>query len=529
MEELRIADLSYRVLNAMRTRNLKEKSIKEFERYGVRRILSFFSANGWVFYSKEKVWEFVLQERIKMENGQLPNYQWGHTRRAAVYLEKMAEYGTIQEASLPKWEVEHNRLFRCVPQDEPPSQNMDILICQVRDSIRRLDLSGKAQMNYLYCGLGAILKHFDAIGVNVYSKELLDAFMEDTREKYLSERLKRAAWQTIRKTVLWTEEYQETGTISHRRLTKTVFVYASPDFERLMEEYTTHISFTDYMKEKTQSVYVAAVRGFFRRMVELGQTEYSQLTPRNVTDCVKKIAVETPLGIFNTMAAMRSFAQFISEAHPELPDISAALICTPAKRRRVYEGYSDQEAQKILSVIDKRDGKGKRDFAMIMLAYSTGLRSCDITNLKFNNIDWQACEIRLIQEKTNVPLALPLDTATGNAIAEYILNGRPECDSEYIFIRTQRPYTRMKSMWRLVAGYAHAALGTSRKMNGPHAFRRGMGRRLLEAGVPSSMICDVLGHTSTDSLRQYTASSLECLKQCARTLESIPVTQEELL
>ncbi len=66
-------------------------------------------------------------------------------------------------------------------------------------------------------------------------------------------------------------------------------------------------------------------------------------------------------------------------------------------------------------------------------------------------------------------------------------------------------------------------------MNGPHAFRRGMGRRLLEAGVPSPMICDVLGHASADSLRQYTASSLECLKQCARTMEDILVMQEELL
>jgi len=66
--------------------------------------------------------------------------------------------------------------------------------------------------------------------------------MENAREKYLSGQIKRAAWQTIRKTVLWTEEYQETGTISHSRLTKTEFIYASPDFERLIKEYATYIS-----------------------------------------------------------------------------------------------------------------------------------------------------------------------------------------------------------------------------------------------------------------------------------------------
>ena len=36
-------------------------------------------------------------------------------------------------------------------------------------------------------------------------------------------------------------------------------------------------------------------------------------------------------------------------------------------------------------------------------------------NLKFNSIDWDACELRLVQEKTNIPVSLPLDTTTGNA------------------------------------------------------------------------------------------------------------------
>lgn len=297
----------------------------------------------------------------------------------------------------------------------------------------------------------------------------------------------------------------------------------------LVQEYETAIRSENYLKERTCTTYATAIRGFFRRMDSLGQHDYARLTLRHVTDCVNKTAKETPLGIYNTMIAMRSFAKFISEVHPELPDISAALICTPAKRRRVYEGYSDQEAKAILSVIDQESIKGKRDFAMIMLAYSTGLRGCDIISLRFCNIDWNSNEIRLTQEKTNIPLALPLDTATGNAIAVYILNGRPACDSEYIFVRTQHPYTKLCSIDGIIAQYAHAALGKTRKMNGSHAFRRGMGRRLLEAGVPAPMICDVLGHATADSLRQYTASSLECLKQCARTMESIPVTQAELL
>ena len=88
-----------------------------------------------------------------MEHGQLPAYQWAHTRCAAVYLEQMAEQGGIQEEPLPKWEAEHNRLFKPVAQDEPPAQDMETLICQVRDAMMELELSKKAKQNYLYCGL----------------------------------------------------------------------------------------------------------------------------------------------------------------------------------------------------------------------------------------------------------------------------------------------------------------------------------------------------------------------------------------
>ena len=135
MDKIRFTDLSSQVLDAMGARNLKEKSIKEFERYGIRRIISYFEKNGQVFYSKEAAWDFVLEERTRVESGQLPAYQWAHTRRAAVYLEQMAEHGVMQEVPLPKWEAEHNRLFKPVVQGEPPAQDIETLICQVRDAM----------------------------------------------------------------------------------------------------------------------------------------------------------------------------------------------------------------------------------------------------------------------------------------------------------------------------------------------------------------------------------------------------------
>ena len=52
---------------------------------------------------------------------------------------------------------------------------------------------------------------------------------------------------------------------------------------------------------------------------------------------------------------------------------------------------------------------------------------------------------------------------------------------------------------------------------------------MVEAGVPTPVICDVMGHTSTSVILQYTSASVESLRQCSGTLELIPVEQEALL
>ena len=80
---------------------------------------------------------------------------------------------------------------------------------------------------------------------------------------------------------------------------------------------------------------------------------------------------------------------------------------------------------------------------MMLLAARTGLRSVDIVNLKFSEIDWKCNEITIIQHKTGKALSLPLFPDVGNAISEYILKGRPKSDSEYIFLTVKPPYRKL--------------------------------------------------------------------------------------
>ena len=86
----------------------------------------------------------------------------------------------------------------------------------------------------------------------------------------------------------------------------------------------------------------------------------------------------------------------------------------------------------------------KRDIAIGLLALHTGLRSCDIRALKFQDINWDKQYISLVQQKTGVPLQVPIDVETENAIIDYVLHERRECGSDHIFVTGVGPVQGLK-------------------------------------------------------------------------------------
>lgn len=86
-------------------------------------------------------------------------------------------------------------------------------------------------------------------------------------------------------------------------------------------------------------------------------------------------------------------------------------------------------------LIDMDSAMGKRDYAIISLAATTGLRAADIIKLKLEDINWEKSELRFIQSKTGGAISLPLIEETADAIKNYILNARPESECNEIFLR----------------------------------------------------------------------------------------------
>lgn len=175
---------------------------------------------------------------------------------------------------------------------------------------------------------------------------------------------------------------------------------------------------------------------------------------------------------------------------------------------RILSYYTQDEIDRMVSVIDVNTDAGRRDMLIISLATILGLRAGDILNLKFENIDWNNNAINLIQGKTQRPLNLPLVDAVKFPLIDYIKNARRESqDNNYVLVTSYAPYTRVKcpaSLHRIITRCMDkAGININGRHHGTHSMRHSLATNLMRNNVPLSSISNILGHASTSTTEHY--------------------------
>ena len=266
------------------------------------------------------------------------------------------------------------------------------------------------------------------------------------------------------------------------------------------------------------------------------------LASQNVTDCkaislalihayIKTFAGYTYKTIEQNICSMRAFFRFLLETGKIEVDFAAKTPMVQARKQtRIPSVWTTDELKKMFAVIDRGSPKGKRDYAIILLACCLGMRCTDIKQLKMENFHWEEKKLVFIQSKTRTPLSLPLTSEIGWAVIDYLKFGRPEIDSPYLFVKHMAPFGPFSEddhLHQLIKRYMELAhLPTLKKRRGMHSLRHTMASMLLEKDTPLSIISDILGHVDTDSTAVYLKVDLKKLKECSLTFEEEAIDHE---
>lgn len=254
---------------------------------------------------------------------------------------------------------------------------------------------------------------------------------------------------------------------------------------------------------------------------DIGVSRWEDIQANNISSYITTFFGYDQCTVHVRLCSLRSFLRFFYEMGYHQQDMSVFIPkFQVTKERHVPTVWEPDDIKKIIACIDRGNPVGQRDYAIVLLATVLGMRVGDIRDLKFREIDWEAKKICYVQNKNQQRQELPLFDELGWALITYLQNGRPQSDSEYIFVRHIPPYghfSEHSSFWYLIRRYVQLAGLPPQMRGGLHSLRHSLASTLLKQETPLPVISGILGHADTKSTNTYLKIDMSMLKRCAQS------------
>jgi integrase/recombinase XerC/integrase/recombinase XerD len=212
----------------------------------------------------------------------------------------------------------------------------------------------------------------------------------------------------------------------------------------------------------------------------------------------------SPPTIARKFAAIRAFFRQMVE-RGELEQNPADLVTHARRRTPLPKALRTDELDQLLDRVPAGTPLEARDRAMLELTYSCGLRCEEVVNVDVGDLDFDAEELRVLGKgsKTRV---VPVGEPAQQAIERYLSQGRPALlqhpDEPALFLSKRgRRLSPSDVRRRLRAWLRHAGLSGDAS---PHALRHSFATHLLEGGADLRAIQELLGHASVSTTQIYT-------------------------
>ena len=260
--------------------------------------------------------------------------------------------------------------------------------------------------------------------------------------------------------------------------------------------------------------YAHHLRAFEHFLASSRIVELSNLSPAQVTGfLLESTAHMSHWGRSGRAGVMRVLLRYLHRQGMTQIDLSRAV-----PRGRVYRQASIpraipwSEVQRVLASVDRRSLRGKRDYAILMLLATYGLRSQEVAQLELSAIDWQRSQFHVLGRKAGNSTTYPLAGSVGEAIIEY-LRLRPQCADRHVFVTLRAPYGPI-GHWAVSgrAGNYLRRAGIVVRRPGSHTFRHSCVQRLVEADLPFKQIGDYVGHRSDNATQIYAKVAIHKLR-----------------
>lgn len=292
---------------------------------------------------------------------------------------------------------------------------------------------------------------------------------------------------------------------------------APPNWEACLKAFQAWLRFEKGLAQRSLEAYSADIRQFAAFCNARKLATPTEVHPKDFSAFFQRKAAQGELNTLSQarkLSALRAFFAFLTDEY-NLAENPTDLIESPRLQKKLPYSLSIEEVNRILDTFDTTTPLGNRNFALVELMYSCGLRVSETVALQFGHWLQEEGLLRILG-KGNKERLVPIGEAAENALADYRDTARPELQpkpefSGYIFLnRRGKPLTR--NMVFLVVKEAAENAGIPFRVS-PHTLRHSFATHLVENGADLDAVQQMLGHEHITTTELYLHMNRKFLRQ----------------
>jgi len=279
--------------------------------------------------------------------------------------------------------------------------------------------------------------------------------------------------------------------------------FPSPLLTNLIDEYIDSLRWSNY-SQNTVRGYRHDLLHFLKHQEDEENFTLEDFTADALTSYFSSLAV-APTTLARRQSTFSSFCNWLRK--------NSYITINPLDKiqrvklpEKLPKAKTKSELAKLFSVMKQRkDEYGKRDYALFLLLYQSGLRVSEALSLRISDVNFQNQTIRLFG-KGQVESIIPFSTQTKNALRAYLRIRRDKTDKSYLFLSYRKGKLGYRQVYTLLKEYAKQA---GIKDITPHSLRHSFCTHLLASGRNLREIQQLARHKSIQSTVRYLSLSDE--------------------
>jgi site-specific recombinase XerD len=292
------------------------------------------------------------------------------------------------------------------------------------------------------------------------------------------------------------------------------------DADQWLQRYAQYLEHVLGAAQRTRQNYLRCARRFLTTRFGTTPIAWEGVDAQDFAAFARQeAATKRGLGRQAPAAAIRAFLRFLVFSGHLRPGLEAAI---PSPRQAMHAALpaclTVAEVERVLGLYTGQTPKELRNRAILMLLARLGLRAREVADLRLDDIDWHTGCLRISPGKTHRARLLPLAEDVGQALAAYLVQGRPTSASRLVFLNWRppfRPFAGASAISRVARRALVQAGITARPLLGAHTFRHTVASQMLNHGASFKDVADILGHQSLQTTGIYAKLDLEVLASVA--------------